>query len=101
MSTIREDGGTIKSGMGGDTSGTVHASGNDISSGFAHSGTVNAGADISSGMHGPFHGSSAMSLNPGDPLVVKSVTYRYEGIISKSSGEAEIFLLSRDGKKCV
>ena len=95
MSTIHDDSGTIQSGMESGGSGTVHVSGIDIGSGYAPIGTVNAGPDITSGMQGYSHGSSGMALNTGDSLVVKSITYLYEGVISKITGEAEIFLLSR------
>ncbi len=102
--TKRSDGKTISSGVGGgDTGGTKHAGGEDISSGFGPTpgGTSHAGGpDISSG-HGPSPASAGISLKAGDPLVINSVTYQYEGVISKTTGEAEIFLLSQAGKKCV
>ncbi len=101
MSTIRGDGITIPAGVG--SGGTVHAGGGDIFSGFGSSGpgTVHVtGPDIGSG-HGPSSSSIGVSINKGDPLVINSVTYLYQGVISKSTGEAEIFLLSQNGKKCV
>jgi serine/threonine protein kinase len=101
MSTTRNDSSTIKSDIGGENPGTVRASGDDIDSGYTAPGTAHAGPDITSGMHGAVHNTSGMNLNPGDPLVIKSVTYCYEGIISKSTAEAEIYLLSNDGRKCV
>lgn len=105
MSTIREDGSTIPSGVGpGDTSGTVHAGSGDISSGFGTtpSGTVHGGGPgITSGVHGASPASAGISVNVGDPIVINSITYKYEGVISKSTGEAEIFLLSHNGNKCV
>ncbi len=97
--TIREDGSTISSGVGG----TVHAGGGDIPSGFGPtpSGTAHVGgSDIASG-YGHTPASSFFSLNIGDPLVINTVTYQYQGVISKSTGEAEIFLLSRNNKKCI
>lgn len=103
MSTIRDNSGTIPSGIDPEDSGTVHTDGGTISSGFGptHSSTVHGGGpDIISG-HGPSPFSGAISLKPSDPLVINSITYQYQGVISKSTGEAEIFLLSRNGKKYV
>jgi hypothetical protein len=104
MPTIRDDGSTIPSGVTPGGSGTVHAGGSDISSGFSPTpaGTVHGGGpDITSGMHGASPVSTGVSLKPGNPLVINSITYQYQGVISKSTGEAEIFLLSRNNKKCV
>lgn len=104
MSTVREVGSTISAGVGPSGSGgTVHAGGRDISSGFrpSISGTIHAsGPDISSG-HGPSPFSTGVTLDAGDSFIINSITYQYEGIISKSTGEAEIFLLSHSDKKCV
>ncbi len=103
MATIRDDGKTISSGTGpGGPGGTVHAGGGDISSGFGQTpgGTSHAGdPDISSG-HGASPASAGIALNVGDTLVINTISYQYQGVISKSSGEAEIFLISRSGKKC-
>ncbi len=104
MSTIRGDGPTISAGVGSSgTGGTVHAGGDDISSGFRLSGpgTVHtSGPDIGSN-YGPSSNSIGLPINTNDPLVINSITYLYQGVISKSTGEAEIYLLSRCGKKCV
>lgn len=122
MSTTRGDGSTISSGIGPEGSGTIHAGGGDISSGFVPtpSGTVHAGgpdissgfgstpsgthhaggSDISSGF-GPAPASAGIHVNIGEPVIINTITYKYEGVISKSTGEAEIFLLSKDGTKCV
>ena len=40
-------------------------------------------------------------LARGDPLVINSVSYTFERVISKSTGEAEIFLLHQNGVPCV
>lgn len=103
MATIRADGSTISSGVSPDGSGTVRTGDGEISSGFGPtpSGTVHAGGpNIPSG-YGPTPASAGISLNAGDPIVINAITYKYEGVISKSTGEAEIFLLSHNGKKCV
>jgi len=82
----------------------VHAGDGDVSIGFGPSGSGkvvhSGGPNIGSG-YSPFPISSEVSLNIGDPLVINSVNYYYQGIISKSTGEAQIFLLSNNGKKCV
>lgn len=106
MTTIRKDGSTISSGVApADSIGTVHAGGGgDIPSGFGStsSGTVHGGGpDITSGMHGPYPAVAAISLNIGDSIVINSITYQYHGVISKSTGEAEIFLLTHNEQKCV
>lgn len=104
MTTVRGDAGTIRAGVGDEEgSGTVHARGGDISSGFGAtpSGTVHvSGPDIISG-HDPSPISAGLVLNVGDSVILNKVDYRYQGVISKSSGEAEIFLISNNGNKCV
>ncbi len=101
--TIKDNSGTISSGVTPDGSGTVHASGGDIPSGFSPtpSGTAHVGGtDITSG-YGTSPVSTAISLNPGDSIVINSITYQYYGVISQSTGEAEIFLLTCNNKRCV
>ena len=101
--TRRADGPEIPSGFVPTPAGTVRGGGPDIPSGLGQgqSGTVHSGGpDISSGF-GPVGGSLGAQLNPGDPLVINGVTYRYESVLSKSTGEAEIFLLRQDGQLVV
>jgi serine/threonine protein kinase len=101
---IREDGSTIPLGVNPeDSGGTVHSGSRDIPSGFVQTpgGTVHGGGpDITSG-YGISPASVSISLNVGEPLIINSITYQYQRVISKSTGEAEIFLLSLNNKKCV
>lgn len=104
MPTIRKDGSTISAGIGHKgAGGTIHTDGAVISSGFgpSNSDTMHGnGPDIDSG-----YGSSpiitGITINIGDSLVLNSNTYQYHGVVSKSTGEAEIFILSHNGKKCI
>ena len=103
MFTTRADGLIIPSGLGPDGSGTARSGDGEIPSGFGPtpSGTARAGGpDITSG-YGPSPASAGISLNIGDSIVLNTVTYKYEGVISKSTLEAEIFLLAHNGSKCV
>jgi len=121
--TVHAGGGDISSGFGSMPSGTVHAGDSDISSGFepTPSGTHRAGgADISSGFgpmpsgtvhaggsditsgYSPTPTPAAISLNIGDSLVINAITYKFEGSISKETGEAEgIYIVHLNSKKCV
>ncbi len=104
MSTRRGDGSNIPSGVDPKSAGTVRAEGGDIPSGFSPipSGTARGGGSIiTSGMHDPSPVSTIISLNPGAPLVLNSITYQIQEVISNDTGEAEIFLLLRDGNKYV
>ncbi len=81
--TIRDDGPTISSGVGpSGQGGTIHAGGADIVSGY-----------------GASPGSAGITLKNGDPVVINNITYQYQGLISQSTGEAEIFLLSQNNQK--
>ena len=104
MSTKRGDGPTIPAGVNPKSAGTVRDGSGDIPSGLGPtpSGSARGGGTvITSGMHGLSPVSTTISHNPGDPLIINSVTYQYQGIISKDTGEADIFLLSKDGNKYV
>lgn len=97
--TIRASGATIGSGIGGSGGGTVRsAGGSDVASGIGGAtGTVRARVqDVASGF-GPAAGLAASGLNQGDRITLNGQDYTYDGVISKSSGEAEIFLLRRQG----
>ena len=103
MATVRGDGSSIGAGMGPVVPGTVRADISDIPSGFATrpSGTLHAGGpDITSGF-GPPPGALANGIKPGDPILINGITYTFNRAISKSTGEAEIFLIAQLGKPCV
>ena len=104
MSTTREGGPTIPAGINPEMTGTFRTAEGDIPSGYAGSnfGTARGGsAPITSGIHSASHVSATLSLKRGDPLVINTITYQYEGVISQATGEAEVFLLSNNGSKCV
>ena len=97
--TVRSSGATIGSGYGGLAGGTVRSDGGPgVMSGFGGAaGTVRAsGPGVASGF-GPGAGLAASGLSSGDRITLNSLDYTYDGVISKSSGEAEIFLLRRQG----
>lgn len=100
MPTMRGDGASIGAGIGPNGSGTIHANGGpDMPSGFApgpSSTSRSSGADIASGF-GPMLGALAASVKRGDSMTVNGIAYTFERVISKSTGEAEIFLLARGG----
>ncbi len=101
--TRRADGPDIPSGFAPTPAGTVRGGGPDIPSGLGQgqSGTVRVGGpDITSGF-GPAPGALAAKLTRGDPLVINGVSYTFEREISKSTGEAEIYLLLQNGQSCV
>jgi len=122
VTTIGDDDSPKNSDEGSQSTGTIRGGGSYISSGYAasHISTVRADVvDISSGIGrqadsiksggptisagiGPSRAaSSSILVNAGDSIILNNVHYQYLSVLSKSSGEAEIFLLSRVGKKCV
>ncbi|MGQ0700471.1 MAG: protein kinase domain-containing protein [Panacagrimonas sp.] len=101
--TKRADGPDIPSGFSETPAGTVRGGRPDIPSGFAHGqpGTVHGGSpDIPSGF-GPVSGGLGTKLTRGDSLLINGVSYAFERVISKSTGEAEIFLLRHKAELCV
>jgi len=102
--TIRGDGADISSGYSASLTGTMRTNANEILSGISRQADTikSIGPAISAGTG---HSHAAISSNEaaetGDSLILNNLTYKYLSVLSKSSGEAEVFLLSREGKKCV
>lgn len=97
MTTRRGDDADISSGFEA-ASRTQRADGAHIPAGIDPqvAGTARAtGADIASGMGGIRVAAAALTL--GDELSLNGQRYRLERVLSKSTGEAEIYLLSQDG----
>lgn len=84
--TKRTDAGTIGSGFGGST-----GSGRGGATGVG--GTARASGPVMASGFGPGAGFASSGLSRGDRITLNGVDYTYDGVVSKSSGEAEIFLL--------
>ena len=99
--TIRPCGPDIPSGVAGISVGTIRAPGTDIPSGVAQKpgDTIHAQSrTIPSGFAGQ---PAATHFTPGDTVLINLNSYGFEKVIAKSTGEAEIFLLSSSTGHCV